>query len=241
MKRFYSVLLMFLACSTVLQAKNYVVCVGIANYPGTSSDLSLSATDAQTMKTLYEKNGDAEVVALVNEQAIVNSITDVIRTVYMKASAEDAIVFFFSGHGVPGSFICYDGVLKYGTLTSIMAKSQASSKIVMADACFAGKARQESNGDENVNKAENVMFFLSSRSNETSMEHKTGWKNSLFTAYLERGLRGGADANNDRTITAKELFLFVSKGVTDQSAKRQHPVMWGRFDDSMPVMVWKKK
>ena len=84
------------------------------------------------------------------------------------------------------------------------------------------------------------MFFLSSRTNEQSQERRS-WRNSLFTAYLERGLRGGADNNLDWTITARELFNFVSKGVAEASQQKQHPVMWGKFDDDMPLMVWKKK
>ena len=241
MKRLICLFALFLACMLYLQAKNYVVCVGIADYPGTNSDLHLSATDAMTMKELYEKNGDAEIVVYTNEQAKVSIIQNTANELFSKASAADAITFFFSGHGVPGCFICYDGVLKYKELTSIMSKSLANTKMVFADACFAGKARQEDSVDDGGNKADNVLFFLSSRSNETSAERKFGWKNSLFTGYLERGLRGGADNNKDRTITARELFLFVSKGVAEQSRQKQHPVMWGKFDDNMPVMSWKKK
>jgi len=84
------------------------------------------------------------------------------------------------------------------------------------------------------------MFFLSSRTNEKSIERR-GWRNSLFTAYLERGLRGGADTDCNRTITARELFDFVSQGVAKESRQKQHPVMWGKFDDDMPIMVWKEK
>ena len=232
---------LFLVCTLNVQAKNYVVSIGIADYPGKDVDLRLSATDAITMKELYEKNGDAEVVVYTNEQARIDIIRNVANEMFSKASAADAITFFFSGHGVPGSFICYDGVLKYEELTSIMSKSLANTKMVFADACFAGKARQEDSVDDGGNKAVNVLFFLSSRSNETSEERKHGWKNSLFTGYLERGLRGGADINKDRTITARELFLFVSKGVAEQSRQKQHPVMWGKFDDNMPIMSWKKK
>lgn len=241
MKKLVCLLSVFLVCIVGLQAKNYIVCVGIADYPGTGNDLKLSATDAVTMKNLYEKNGDAEVLVYTNEQAEVSTITNTIRTLYGKASASDAIIFYFSGHGVPGCFICYDGILKYEALTRIMSESLANSKMVLADACFSGKARNEDTSGDGKNKADNVMFFLSSRSNESSIERRFGWKNSLFTAYLERGLRGGADANKDRTITARELFLFVSKGVADKSMQKQHPVMWGRFSDDMPVMVWKKE
>jgi hypothetical protein len=64
-------------------------------------------------------------------------------------------------------------------------------------------------------------------------------KNGIFTTCLLRSLKGGADVNRDRTITAKELYTAVSKGVKVMSLNQQHPVMWGNFDDAMPVMVWK--
>ena len=54
-----------------------------------------------------------------------------------------------------------------------------------------------------------------------------------------RSLKGGADTNRDRTITAKELYHAVSTGVRALSNEMQHPVMWGNFEDNMPVMVWK--
>ena len=63
-------------------------------------------------------------------------------------------------------------------------------------------------------------------------------QNGYFTEYLKKGLRGNADVNKDRTITAKELFDFVHNGVSKISSEKQHPVMWGNFDDNMPVMKW---
>lgn len=240
MKKILLISMLFLACILNVQAKNYVFCIGIADYPGKNVDLQLSATDAITIKELYEKNGDAEVLVYTNEQAKLSTILPAIHDLYAKATASDAIIFFFSGHGISGCFVCHDGVLKYETLMDIMSKSHAHSKIIFADACFSGKARQEGNGNPG-NKANNVLFFLSSRSGESSLERKLGWRNSLFTAYLERGLRGAADINKDRTITAKELFLFVSKGVAEQSKQKQHPVMWGHFSDNMTMMYWKNK
>ena len=44
--------------------------------------------------------------------------------------------------------------------------------------------------------------------------------------------------NLNRTITAKELFNYVHSGVIQLSGNRQHPVMWGKFANNMPVMKW---
>ena len=118
-----------------------------------------------------------------------------------------------------------------------MSSSRAKNKIVFSDACYSGQARKGSKR-ANAQMDTNVMFFLSSRTNEVSREYK-GWKNGYFTAYLERGMRGGADFNKDRKITALELFQFVSEGVKESTRDKQHPVMWGNFDNDMPVMIWK--
>ena len=81
------------------------------------------------------------------------------------------------------------------------------------------------------------MLFLSSRGNETSIERRD-MKNGFFTSCLQKGLRGGADTNKDRTITTKELFNYVSNGVRRLSDDKQHPVMWGKFSDNMAVLKW---
>ena len=230
-----------LLCATAAMARAYIVCVGIADYPGTRNDLHLSANDALTMQQLYQKNGDATVTMFQNEQATVAAVREAFGNCCRQATAVDAVIFYFSGHGVPGAFVCHDDFLSYDDVVRALGTSAARHKIILADACFAGKARRSRRHATAETFAEtSVLFFLSSRTNETSIENTT-LRNSLFTAYLERGLRGGADTDRNRTITARELFTFVSEGVSAKSGNRQHPVMWGRFDNDMPLMVWPDK
>lgn len=231
-------ILLALLCTLSSSCHTFIVCVGVADYPGTKNDLRLSATDAQTMSNIYTKNGDATVRLFQNEQATVANVTAAFSQLCRQATEDDAVIFFFSGHGLPGTFVCYDALLRYDDVINALGSSAAKKKIIFADACFAGKARRTSSHATSEDYSEtNVLFFLSSRTNETSIENRL-MKNSLFTAYLERGLRGGADTNLDRTITAHELFTFVSEGVQQKSKQRQHPVMWGRFPDDMPLMTW---
>lgn len=231
-------LIAILACVYMTQAKTYAVCVGLTDYPGKSSDLHWSANDACTIKGLFETNGNAVVKLLTNAHATTRNVESAIAEMFTKAKENDAVIFFFSGHGIPGGFVCYDGILRYSAIDTAMSSSKASIKMVFADACYAGKARRKPKHIQETAET-SIMYFLSSRTSETSLE-KRSWRNSLFTAYLERGLRGGADNNQDRTITAKELFDFVSQGVAKASKNRQHPVMWGKFSNEMPVMTWTK-
>jgi uncharacterized caspase-like protein len=221
---------------THLTAKTYILCVGIQNYPGTENDLFLCAKDARTMQWLFGKNGDAESLLLTNKQATSKNILASFSSLAAKCGPSDALAIFYCGHGTPGALYTYDCELDYRLLWNIFKKSQACHKFAFINACFSGTMRKEYNSD-NLNN-QDVMFFMSSRSNESSLEITT-MKNGLFTAYLQQGLRGAADTDLNRTITARELFNYVSRMVAEKSDNQQHPVMWGKFNDDMPVMVWK--
>lgn len=239
-KRLKSIMLFLLMLCTSASAKVYLVSAGIADYPGTSSDLTLCVKDAETIVQLYRKNASLEYCLLLNELATKERIVKAMKKVYKSATANDIVVFFYSGHGYAGGFCAYDGNLSYAEVRKVMAGSKCKNKMIFADACYSGDMRtggRSSQSTVSAAKKANVMLFLSSRSNETSAERST-MENGFFTTYLQKGLRGGADKNRDRVITAKELFDFVHTGVVELSDDKQHPVMWGRFADNMPVMKW---
>ena len=241
LKSFITVFL--LTTVTTLQAKVFLVSVGITDYPGTSMDLTLPAKDAETISWLYSKNTSVDKDLLLNEKATIQNIISSMRRTFAQAGTDDIVVLFFSGHGYPGGFVAYDGQLTYTQVRKAMATSKCKNKMIFADACFSGKIRTNGNSSQSslqAAKKANVMLFLSSRSNETSIERR-GMQNGFFTTYLQKGLRGGADANRDRVITAKELYDYVHKGVIEISHDKQHPVMWGKFSDNMPVMTLPKK
>lgn len=238
--RIFWICMFLLIFAPGLQAKVYLVSVGIADYPGTQNDLRLPVKDAKTIAWLYSKNTSVDYVLLLDRNATRKTVSAAMNKVFTKAGTNDILVFFFSGHGYPGGFVTYDGQLTYETIRDAMAKSSCRNKMIFADACFSGKMRTGGRASESsvaeARKA-NVMLFLSSRSDETSIERRD-MQNGFFTTYLQKGLRGGADANKDRIITARELFQYVHKGVVRLSNGKQHPVMWGKFPNNMPVMVW---
>ncbi|MFI3267271.1 MAG: caspase family protein [Rikenellaceae bacterium] len=220
--------------------KIYVLSVGVTDYPGTQSDLNLTVNDAKTIKWVYDKNKKAETLLLTNAQATRQNVLYHMNKLFLKATENDIVLFFFSGHGYQGGFVGYNtDLITYTDIKNIMAKSASKNKMIFADACYSGKFREsKTSSSPSVAPSDlNVLLFLSSRSNETSIESPR-MTNGFFTTYLQKALRGNADANRDRKITAKELFTYVNKGVVDLSRGKQHPVMWGKFSDSMPVIVW---
>ena len=222
-------------CAFTLQAKTYLVSVGIADYPGTEHDLRISDNDAKTIAKVFSVAKQAAVSILINEQATQSALLSTMHTSFMNANSEDIVILYFSGHGTPGALVCHDGLLTYQHIFKMLKGCKASRKVIIADACYAGKMRTTRQQTDSYN-TQNVMLFLSSRTNEVSRESR--YKKSLFTIFLERGLRGGADTNRDRYITARELYDFVHKGVIEASGNKQHPVMWGKFDNNMTVINW---
>lgn len=224
-----------LACTMHLQAKIYLVCAGIADYPGTMNDLRISDNDAKTIAKVFNATKDVSVRTLVNANATQSALLSNMRSTFADAKSDDAVILYFSGHGTPGALVCYDGLLSYQSIFRVLKECKANRKIIIADACYSGKMRTTKQQTASYN-SQNVMLFLSSRTNEKSMEAQ--FQNSMFTIFLERGLRGGADTNKDRYITARELYDFVHKGVIEASGNKQHPVMWGKFDNNMTVIKW---
>lgn len=226
----------------------FLVTVGINNYSGSANDLSLCVADADTIAWLYRENfahhtGERLVVArLVNAEATAEAVIRLLRTTFSAARPEDTVVFFYSGHGVPGGLRVYDRGLPYDRVREVIAGCAARRKIVFADACFAGglrsNRRKRSAGlNEAAIKEQDILLFLGSRSGEPSREMRS-LHNGVFTNYLQHGLRGRADRNRDKHVTAHELFEYVSTRVKDQTSNGQHPVMWGRFDDNLRVLSW---
>lgn len=231
-----AVVALALVLPAVLKAKTYIVCVGMQNYPGLVNDTHLCVKDAESVKWLYDKHGDAETLLLTDKQATKAQVAAAMRKLFAKAKPADAVAIFYSGHGDRGALCLYDGNLSYQTILSIFQSSKAKRRFAFINACYSGTMRNKNEVGEL--KGKNVMFLLSSRSGETSQEELT-MKNGVFPTFLMQGLRGSADANKDRVITARELYDYVNSKVIERTQNEQHPVAWGHFPDDMPVMTWK--
>ena len=234
-----AILLFFALC---VEAKVYLVAVGISDYPGTENDLRLPADDANDIARLYRDNATVTYKTLLNSDATKQNILSSMRKLYGEASQNDIVVFYFSGHGYPNGFCAHDGNLTYGEMRKAMASSPCKNKMIFADACYSGGLRsnrkQRKHNAVSTAKKANIMLFLASRDDELSIERRN-MKNGMFTAFLLKGLSGAADKDKDRIITAFEIFDYVHGSVVKATHQKQHPVMWGKFENYMPVMVWK--
>lgn len=238
MKRIALFILFGLFCfAGQLEAKVYLVAVGISDYPGTANDLRHPTDDVRLVVNTYKsQSSDIVYVQLYDNKATTGNILASVQKVFSQASADDIVVLFISGHGYEGGFVAFDGFLAWSRIREALAKSRSRHKMIFADTCFSGTFRSDNATRASSQKNNtNVMLFLSSRSSETSAESGS-LKQGVFSAFLCSGLKGRADVNHDKTITARELYNYVHTGVIRKTAAKQHPVMWGNFSNNMPVI-----
>jgi len=242
----YILLYFILNISITAQNKKgniYVLVVGVSEYSNPSDNLAYPKKDAIEVYNLFSKQTTpSKTKLLTNQSATHRNILVAARQLFTNTKSEDIVIFYFSGHGYKGGFAAHDAGLPYSDLKKIFKQTKAKRKIIFADACYSGDIRgRKTNRSDNSIKVGNdkVCLFLSSRSNQTSMESSL-LKNGSFTYFLIDGLKGKADTDRNNIITAREIFNFVNPKVKQYSNGEQVPVMWGKFDNKMEILNWNK-
>lgn len=193
---------------------------------------------------------DEQIKVLVDDDATRGNIIKSMRELFLKADENDVVMIYFSGHGLPGSFLPfdYDGFnnkLYHEDIKQVFKESKAKHKLALADACHSGtmlamrapldrtlrdyyKAFEDSEGG--------TALLLSSKGDEYSLEDM-GLRQGIFSHFLIRGLKGEADDNKDKIVSIEELYNFVHKKVTTYTGNAQTPTITGEYDPGMPVAV----
>jgi len=218
------------------QGRIFAVVVGVSEYENPINNLKYCHKDAEEFYNLLKPHTTTDRMKLLTDVGARHSnIVFYAQQLFRQAKPEDIVIFYFSGHGNNNRFITHDKSLYFKTLQKIFRECNADRKMIFADACYAGTLRQEGNSSGRQNVGKNVMLFMSSRSNQMSIEY-LNLQNGLFTYYLISGLKGEADANRDNYITAFELFNYVNPKVKQSTNEKQVPVMWGNFDKNMVIL-----
>lgn len=239
----------------------WALAVGVANYdPLVMQPLSYTARDAEKIFDFWRSpNGGAldaaHTTMLTNGEATYSNIKKVMKDLFAKAGPKDMIIFYFSGHGLEGSFlpVDYDGTnneFSHTEISQIMQSSKAAYKVCIADACHSGglwAAKGATSDMVTIDNFYNALkqsnpgtaFLMSSRKNEQSLESR-GLKGGLFSHYVLKGLAGAADMDGNAIITITELYGFVSAKVSEHLKNthlKQTPLLLGEYDERMPLSV----
>lgn len=237
-------LLLAIANVTAMAQKTYIVCVGINVNRDRVDPLPCSRSDMKGIAKFYNDYNGSEVFMLLDANATRSHILRVLRQQFAKSTKADEIIFAYSGHGFDGGLSTYnnDQVLYCSEVQKIMLHSTARRKMMFVMSCHSGSFAKKylNNKDKRLkyDTKSSVLLFLSSKANESSWEMDL-MENSFFYHHLLEALKGKADGNSDKKVTARELFNYVAPRVTKDANGLQHPVMWGKFPDDMVIVYVK--
>ncbi len=246
-------LLMLFGCQEPMTTgQTYAVVIGISDYQALSyatGDLRFADRDARQVAAFLRSKPGGNVPAshirlLTNGQATQAKIKQAL-TLFQQAGTNDRVILYFSGHGMPDSFVPYDArpgdknkLLTYRAIKAAFHDVKAVTKLCIADACLSGGITRQQTSRSTiagpVSDGSNVAMLLASRSTQNAVEDGR-LAGGAFTYFLLRGLTGSGDLDGNRIVTIRELHQYIAPQIKKRTQGRQTPVFYGRFADTLPL------
>lgn len=181
---------------------------------------------------------------LAGKQATARNILDEIKNVVTQIIPNDVFILFISSHGYIdkdnfriqasdfNTHSPYSTSVGLYKLIRDLDKIPAQ-KLVFLDACVSGgngllftqKIGNKGGNQHEINditNTSNSTIITSSSAAQNSYWH-TVWKNGAFTEALIEGLSGIADANQNKVITTKEIYTYLSQRVPQICEEQNAP------------------
>lgn len=248
----------------------YALIIAIAEYEGVNALPAIVTKDACDVANIliaenYCGYEESKVKILLNSEATLSNIKNEIIKIAQKATLDDSVFIYFSGHGynksdatnpdcslVPVDFDKPDeGMLSATELSDLLSNINSERLLFIIDACHsAGVATIKNftaNGTlgfsdkslEKLSQGRGKVLIASSRDSETSII-MPGDQNSLFTKHFLSALKGDAGSSNEDVVRVFDIFSYLEKTVSVEAATRnhpQHPVFKSNLENNFPVAL----
>jgi len=237
---------------TFPKRKAYAVMVGISRYryagEGGLTNLPFADDDAEAMVETLLANGwdDDHIKCLTNEKATQRQIIISLESWLTKASHEDLILLYWSGHGFPDPedpekvyFACHDTDpripatgYRMDRVREVLKERNAKNVVILADTCHAGKLITRGERGigvrpyvERIRRERKVpkgwIFMVGADTDRQAIEHSS-WSNGAFTHCLLKALRGEADGFEsvgpaDGVVSMGELRAYLEVVMPDET------------------------
>lgn len=201
----------------------YGIFAGIADYPGTGSDLSYTDQDAiRARDALIEGAGmpPGNATTLIDSQATIGNLRSAIQQLSSQMGENDTFVLFYSGHGsrVPRAagfdssdpdgmdetIEMYDGSVLDDELNELFDTLNAGTILLVMDSCFSGGFSKD------IISRPGRMGLFSSEEDVTSQVAVKFQAGGYLSVFFDEAIRGGyADRDDDGELTAIELSQYL--------------------------------
>ena len=101
MKRIFFSLLILLMAVVGMQARTFVLVTGVSNYGDEANNLAQTTKDAKNFAKVMSTQ-TKDITLLTSSNVTYANVLEKLRAICNRAQAGDRVVFFYSGHGMPG-------------------------------------------------------------------------------------------------------------------------------------------
>ncbi|MEM7369472.1 MAG: SUMF1/EgtB/PvdO family nonheme iron enzyme [Bacteroidota bacterium] len=229
-------------------SKIWAVAVGIGSYKNASilSSLDGPVSQAYEFRSFVEETqftDNEDVPILANAQATRQAILRTLERSFTdpgKVSANDMVIFYYSGHGTamgkdigicPYDYFDQQELISDQEIIEIMKRSPAKHKICIIEACktetetMAAPLSTESKSYFNRKRnqiKEGLVYITSTQAGDPSYEMPE-FAGGVFSYYFLRAIKGAADRNGNLIITSQELFDYLKEKVATKTGQQQIP------------------
>ncbi len=223
----------------------HVLAIGISDYAASSiSDLPGSVADVQAVATVLKKGaaalyGAVEVGELTDQQASKAAILQAVNRAAARLRAEDIFVFYFSGHTLSGhalsryelsegeTWLAPQDAAPSGQGAQSLATLLSATELQAAlDGVQANRRLLIFDGSMYVDVDTGVQGTHLIQATGPGGAAYSGVGLSRFTAVLQQGLQGWADADQDGRVSVFELAGYVGRhlpALGSDGSNRQFP------------------
>lgn len=207
----------------------YGIFAGIADYPGTDDDLSLTDQDAlRARDALIQGAGmnPANAVTLIDSDATKQNFRDAINVIASTIDEQDTLVLFYSGHGdrierpngpdsvdpdgIDETMEFYDGALIDDELAKLLENVNAGTVLLVMDSCYSGGFSKD------IVSQPGRMGLFSSEEDVTSQVASKFIAGGYLSVFFEEALTGEfADRDANGELTAIEISQYLHERFQD--------------------------
>lgn len=206
------------------------VFIGIAEYPNGQGDLARCDIDAQRMYDLLQQNYGMTLensALIVNGAATRDAVKEALERIGKQATADDILVFFYSGHGslfegptqpsdpdgLHETLTLADGDIVDDQLAELINASPAGTALVVLDSCYSGGFAKD------VVSAPGRMGIFASEEDvlaQVAEDYEAGGYLSRFIVDALLDHRDSADRDKNTELTAFELCHYLGERYRDE-------------------------
>ena len=245
------------------RGKIYAVIVGIGEYQNTRLNLRYAVNDAQSLYDVltdpnYGGIPQDNIKLLLNRDATDRKIKGAIgKWLGNQAKLEDTVIIYYAGHGAPEGDNTYwvthnadindlyTTALNNNEIAGMLARVRAKRTITFLDSCYSAATVLRDDKSRAVIKTipwnkysgEGRVTISASDGKQDSLELEE-YQHGVFTYFLLKGLKGGADANHDGIVDVDEIWDYVKYQVSEAARKAgnpQTPVFMGTIKAGIPL------